>query len=335
MPAANIESLVQLLERGANARYRDAYDRHYPLQREWMAKVMDLDVPSDKSIEIFPYPLAQPHAEIWPDGQAIPEGSTSSRSFTVVNRRWGLRITLREMEVQLDQINKALSAAAQGGVSLTLIPERVRFQIMLGTADRALLPAVPNAADGAALYSATDGAGANRFNRVNGNVYGGSGVATAAAIINDFYGAEGQAQGWQDGQNQPLWGDEVFDGEVMVDIGAHNKLVAQQAVAQNFVFQTGGANQAAAPSNTLVDVGQKIRIRPTQRIAAGNDDWFMWFTAVQQKALLQTLAQPLRYIFKRPETSDWCSTYACYLLQWDMVMGFGVGEAFSTIKVDN
>lgn len=334
MPGPSTESLIQLLERGANAKYRDAYDRHYPVQREWLSKVMELDVPSDKAIEIFPYPLAQPHARRWPDGEAIPEGSTASRSFTVVNRRWGLRLNLSEFQVTFDQINKAMDSAAQGGVSLTLIPERVRFQIMLGTVDKDLLPAVPNAADGAALYSATDGGGSDRFATVGGNIFGGSGTGSVAAFIADFYGAVGQAKQWQDGKGQPLWGDEVFDAQIMVDVGAHNELVAKQAVAQNFVFQTA-AGSSAAPSNLLKDAGQNIRIRPTQRIAAGNDDWFIWFTGVQQKAIIQTLASPMRYIFKTPQTSDWCSTYATILLQWDMLAGFGVGEAFSTIKVNN
>jgi len=336
MPSPATENMIALLERGANPAYRNAYDRHYELQRDRLGRFVKLDVPSQKSIELMPYPLAQPHARHWPDGTAVPEGTAGSRSFTVVNRPWGIQVTLDELQVQLDQVEKALDGAKNAGKSIALLPERVAFQIMLGTTDKDLLPAVPNAADGAALYSATDGAGLDRFGVVGGNVYsaGGSSMANAASFIAAYFGAVGQAKQWQDGKGQPLWSPDVLEAGTVVIVGAHNELVANQARAQNFVFQTAGG-AGAAPSNVFLDAKTKIDIWPTQRIAAGNDDGFVHFVGVEHKAIVHTRVQGTRYIFARPETSDWCRTWRKYLMFWDCVEGYGVGEAFSTIKIDN
>jgi hypothetical protein len=340
MPGGSITSARDMLERGANPRYRDAYDRKYKYVADRVGRIMDLGVPSDKSIELMPYMLAQPHIRAWKDGEAIPEAAGASRSFTIVNRPYGLRVPVRESEAKtFDQVNYILQSIAQGGESAAWLPERVLFQIILGTTDSDLLPSIPNAADGGSLYSTTDGGGASRFAVASvggsgGNIRVGTGVAAVANFIADLNNAIGQAQRWQDGQGQPLWPDDVFEQEMSVLIGAHNRLIAQQAMAQKFVFQTSGG-AAAAPTNLILDAANRINYWITQRIPVGTDSWFIFFEGVHKKSLVNTIATPVRYIFKTPENSDWCQEYRSLLMSWDTIQGFGVGEAFATMKVSN
>lgn len=335
MPSGAISSAVQLLERGANPRYRAAYDRNYQAALGRLGKIMELNVPSQKSIELLPYMLAMPHARAWPEGGAIPEGASTSRSFTVVNRPWGLRLPVRESDAQtFDQVNYLLTSVSQGGKSAAWVPERVAFQFMLNTVDLDLIPAVPNAADGAAMYSTTDGSGANRFGVLNGNLPTKSGVGSATAIITDLTGAIGQGRQFQDGQGQPLWSEDIFDSEILIIAPAKDELVFQQAFAQKYVFQqNAGGNAAAAPSNLILDASYKVSLWLTARIT--NDKWFVWLTGAPAKALVNTLASPIRYLFKTPENSDWCSTFRTILMQWDWIAGFGIGEVYQTLKIDN
>jgi len=341
MASGQLISPIQLLTSGANPRYRDAFDRGYEVTKQRMGELMELDIPTDKNVENFPFMLAMPHIGAWPTGAAITEGSAASQSFQVVTRPYGLRVSAREQDVTLDQVKYLLTSIAQAGASAGWLDERLWAQIVTGATDPTLLPAIPNAADGGSIFSLTDGAGNPRFavassGGTGGNIVQGSGVSSVAQVINDMEGVYALAKRWQDGQGQPLWNDEVLEGApAWVVAGAHLQLVMKQAMSQSFIFQDAGGNRAAAPTNLLQDASHKLKYWLTQRIPIGTNSWFVFLTGITRKAIAGTRATQLRYIYKTPETSDWCADYRTVLMQWDELKGAGVGPAYSCLKVSN
>lgn len=329
MPSGAMTSAIQTLERGALPNFRNAYDRHYKTAADKLSDVMELNMPSSKSIEILPYMLAQPHARLWKDGDPAFEGAARSESFTIVNRTWEIRVPWAVNDELFDQINYLVPAIRNAGASMPWIPERVFFQFLNGNADPALLPAIPQAPDGAAMYSATDGTGAARFGFVGGNIVTGSGVATAAQIIADLHAAIAAGQQFQDGQGQPLWAPDVLESApVLVVYPAKYRLIFAQAFGQRFI-----ADSNAAPSNVILDADMKFKLWGTQRLTG--KDWYVFFTGVEKRPLVQTLASPIRQYLATMDNSDWCRNYRTNYLQWDWVGGFGLGPVYQTINIHN
>jgi len=324
------------LTAGIRADFAGAYRQSYEASKARLGAVMDLGLPSDKLTELFAYFESAPYPRLWKRGDAISDQEFGSVQFNVTNRDWGIRIGWHENDREDDQTRSLMDRAREAGRNFGTLPERVFFQLLLGTADNDLLPAVPLAPDGAAMFATTDGAGSARFGITNGNLLTGTGVASSAAIRTDFFSAIEQLRGFQDTAGQPLWADNILDQGFTVVYGVHNDHVFREGFQQGRTIAgplttTGNA----AVTNIIMESGLNVDLWSTQRIPSGNDDWYVFAKAAPYKPTFQLVRRPLRESFGNMENSDEARKTKIEHVQWDSREGYGIMLPYACLQLNN
>ena len=103
------------------------------------------------------------------------------------------------------------------------------------------------------------------------------------------------------------------------------RTVATQIVA--------GDGTAVSPSNVIMAAGQKIDMRPTQRIT--DDSWYQFLTAVRKKPIFQQEREALFEVQATWETSDHTRDTGEEYIQWKSRGGYGVSVPYACIKRNN
>ena len=307
---------------------------------------MELGLPSDKLSELYAYFRSAPHARRWPRNTDIPSDSFDSVQFSVVNYDWGVEIPWHENDEEDDQTHSLVSRAQDTATSFALLPERVFFQLLLASTDVALLPAVPNAPDGVALFSATDGASADRFGISGGNIVTGSATTTVGSaqdVLVDTFNAIERLLSFQDTKGQPYWPDEYLDQGVTIVFGLAYFREFQTAFKAELIMQTiagdGGAaatddvKTGAAVSNYAKAAGLKVTLWPTPRITT--NDFYIFLNGAAKKATFEQVRRPLRDNLADMGNSDRARRSKVKALQWDARLGYGVALPNQCVQVNN
>lgn len=322
MPSANV-SATELLVRGLRTEFVDTYARAIKGAEPFLSKIMDLNVPSNKLSEVYGYFETVPHWKRWQRGEEIPRAGMKAKNFTVINYDWGISVDWHENDEMDDQSHSLVRRVREAAEDAALLPERVFFQILTGGTDANLLPTVPNAPDGQALFYG----GANtRFGAVGGNSLSTSGVSSTALIQQDFFSAYAQFRKFQDTEGQPLWPAETANRGLLILYNAANEQVFRQAFMQ--MFNQGAA---AAPSNVIMDSSMKIQLWPTPRITT--NAWYMFMTGVNQKAVFQQVRQAPRDQMEDMLNSDFARRTKIKSMQWDARYGYGVSLPYQCLSV--
>lgn len=329
----NLVDAANLLRGAGNALFADAFRNFYKANSERLAGLCQLGMVQDKARMELPYLEPTPHPRRQPEGQSTPGSTMTSRYVSMQAEVFGLEVAIRETDRLFDLTRSIEARVSESAEKLALLPERIAFQFLRGAADANLWPFVPTAPDGGSLFSATDGAGANRYGTVGGNLVVGSGVATANAVITDLMAARARVRGFlEPGTSQPLFDAEtVLDGEVVVIAGAHNERVFQEAFHQSLIQGT-----AAAPSNVLLEMrDSKVKLWLTPRIPPGDDDWFVVFKKAPKAAILSSVAKGENTVIFTPENSIECRRERKIVWSFDVHLGAAVGEPYGVVKVNN
>lgn len=286
-------------------------------------------------IETVGYWEAPGEAKIWPDEQARSYQGFKSNSFTVVTRRWQDGIEWPLQLKENDRTKSLVDVAREKGRSFGRIPRRCFFQILQGSTDTDLLPTVPNAPDGGAFYSASDGSSADRFGLSGGNIQSGTGVTTVAKIVTDFYLATSRFLRFVNSGGRPVFDESIFDGGFIIYFNPALQEVFQTAFKGQMVPATGGA--AVAQTNVLVTAtGWTVELRPSPEITT--NDWFIFLRTVPdgKKPLVWTRAREVEETpYTKASGSDRARDYDVEGLGWDSRWGFGCALPWVTVKVDN
>jgi len=321
-------NLTEALIRGARSEFLDTYKTMIAQSNPLLKNCMTLGLPSDKLSEVYPYFESAPNPRRWVRGEEIPREALTTKSFLVPNYKFGLAVDWFADDEADDQTGGFMGRVREVAERFALLPERIFFQYLTAGVDADLMPVVPNAADGVALFSATNAGGGNRFGVAGGNIVTGSGVATTAAIQTDFYAAMTRFIRFLDTTNQPLWPAELVSRGVTIIYGAANEQVFQQAFLQNFVQGT-----AAAPSNVILNAGHKVTLWSTPRIT--DNDWFVFLNAPQKKPVFEQVREPLTDNIEDMLNSDLSRRTDNRSIQWKARMGYGIQVPYGCIKVNN
>jgi hypothetical protein len=321
-----------VLTAGLRADFWDTYERTYEGIKARLANVMQLDVPSDKLTEIYGYFQSAPYPRRWIRGEEMPNKAFKSVQFSVTNLDWAQRVSWHENDRQDDMTKSLRDRAQAAGEHFATLDERVFFQINNNSTDLDLLPSIPNAADGAALYSATDGDGSDRFGVSGGNIQSGAGVGSPVAIRSDFFKGIQKFRQFQDTEGQPLWDDSVIDSGYTVFFNVTNWQVFAEAFQQGRTVAATGASTAAV-TNIIMDAGLRVELVPTQRIT-GND-WFVYLKGARKKAIFKQNRQPLREWFATMDNSDQARNTKIEYMQWEARYGYGILLPYQAVKIDN
>ena len=300
--------------------------------------VMQLGIPSTKRTEYYGYHESTPGLERWDRGDDMPEDEILSRSFSVENFSWAKAIGWFEDDVEDMQLagfrEKARAVAYKGKI----LPEKIFFQVVTAAANAQLLQAIPNAPDGAALFSATAGGG-DRFGVSGGNIISGSGVASAAAVRSDFWSAIERLGAFVDTEGEPLLEDEL-DGELVVVAPRSASEIFTEAFKQERTIQlqtnvAGTENVGAAGVTNSIRAGNlSVRLWFSQRIS--DNDWTVIVNSpTVPKPVFEQIRTPMRVIEENRSNSTKARRSKRQAILADMRSGYGVALPYGAIKVNN
>jgi phage major head subunit gpT-like protein len=295
-----------------------------------LPNVMKLGVSSSKRTERYGYMESPPTIDRWDRGEAIPEDAFRVRAYSVENLNWGKAIGFHEDDVDDLQLGDLRAVGSQLAARAAQLPEEVLFQIMLGTTSARLLKVVPTAPDGANLYSATTGGGANRFGVSGGNIVTGTGVATSKAVRSDFFNALERFRQFQDTEGQPLLDEGALDAGITIIYNVANEEKFREAFLQGRTL-----DGSAAVSNVILESGLKVTLWSTQRIT--DNDWFCFLNgeADGPRPVFEQVRQSPRMMEETRENSERARRYKILATLADMRSGFGVNLPYMTVQVNN
>lgn len=240
-----------------------------------LAQIMEMGVPSEQRTERYFYWESAPIPVRWNRGEPIPVDTVRSRSYSVTNYTWARAIPWHEEDEEDDQTGSMSGRARDLAKEFTNLPMRVAIQILRATTDPDLLPSIPNAPDGAAMFSATDGAGANRFGVSGGNIVTQTGT-TSAAFRTDFFSAIERISLFQGTKGEPFYGEDLDEDGYLVLYGSHQKKEFLEAFKQGTVkeaqLNVAGAENvgAAGVTNVILDGDMRVTLWSTARLSSFN-----------------------------------------------------------------
>jgi hypothetical protein len=306
--------------------YRDTVRRSAKLPL-----VMGLGVGSDKRKEYYGYWESPPVPERWARGKSIPRESGQAITYSVTNLDWGKAIDFHENDLDDLKLGDIRTWAQGLARRFAVLPERVFFQILMGTVDSKLLPTIPSAPDGAALFAATAN-GTARFGVTGGNIVNGLGVGTGAQVRDSFMAAGERMRQFLDTKGEPLHDEALLEQSMVVVYGVHNEQVMREAFVQGRTLQSD-ANGAAAVTNVILDSGMKVTLWGTQRVT--DDDLFVFANEVNPKPIFEQVRAPLRTIDETRENSSRARNEKILGFLADMRAGFGMNLPYACVKINN
>lgn len=336
---APVEASAAAVIADLNVTFANTYNQAATAQLGNLSRVMELGVQSTKVAERYFYWETLPYPERWPRGEEIPREAFEGVSYDVENLDWGKAIDFHENDVQDERTGTLDGRVRQLARQFVSLPTRIFFQVIAAAVDPKLLETIPNAPDGAALYSATDGGGNARFTRTGGNIVTGSGVDSAQAIRDDAYQGAQAIGSFLDTKGQPLFDGDVLDGVYLIVFGMHLLRVFREAFGQAQVIQivqnvAATENVAAAGvTNLLQQGGMQFVLWPTIRITS--DDWLLFNLNVPVKPIFQQVRMAVRTDEDNRSNSPITRRTKMHSFQADGRFGYGVNLPHGTVLINN
>jgi hypothetical protein len=321
----------QVLANGLRTEFADTYSAVQNRQADSrLSLVMDLSIGATNRQHEFGYFEAAPHMEFWRRGDSIPTDAMGSVQFTVPVYTWARRIPWHKEDRKDDQTQSLFEVARMAGQSAALLPERFFFDLITGNTNT--LPAVPTAPDGAAMFATTAG-GVNRFGVSSGNLLTGSGIATTAAILGDYYAAIEQFLLFQDGKGQPLLAPELVDQGVVIVHAAADLEAFEEAFLQK--RQGSSSADTGSPSNIVQDASRNVTLWASSRLATG--DYYIFLKAAPKKPTFLLDREGVQEFtsLEGDNNSDHTRSTGEEYIQWERRAGAGIALPYGAIKVNN
>lgn len=334
-------SAISAIDPAIRAGFEDAYNGKWLNTKAVLSPIMEFDRPVVSETNTFAYPEAAVQPSIWRRGEDAGDQGFQFKKFTAVVKDWVARVTWFENDERYDQTKQLVNRAEATGATFARLAWRVFFQILTNSTNNKLLPAIPNAPDGAALYSATDGGGGNRFGVSGGNAVTQSGT-TGTAIQTDLYTCIQRFSNMQDTEGEELWPSDMLMGGMTIVHGPALIRAMNDAFAQrlNLVpLNASGAEAtssvvtAGSKSNVVLDSGFSVRTIVSAKIT-GNA-FHVFLENAPEKAIfhMNPPGGELRSSFEDMSNSDRSRKSKTKARQWDKSEGYSVFLPYQTIKV--
>lgn len=329
-----------MIAAGVRDDFQGTYDETNAGIIDDLSDAMQMDVPFNHRTETFGMLESIGAPERFDEGnEAIPEEGTDSKTFSVTTYDYGKRVSWRVKDREDNKVGDLKAKATNLGLRFGLIPSKIFVEML--TSVPSLLPAIPNAPDGAAVYSATDGDSAARFQVTGGNIETGGGVATSAAIQTDFYQSLGRFDAMKDIKGEYYWPTAIRDETYTVFYNSANREVFNLAFFGTAVMQqavgtsTSNTGSAASVSNTILVGGIKAKLVPTPYLT--DNDWFIFRNSARVKPFFRGIRRALQIeeALKGVGNSDRVRDIAKEYVQFTVREAYGVNQPFATIKVNN
>lgn len=322
MPSAPISAL---LTPGMKAEFALAYQPRYAGIVGEIGDVAWLDATSDKLFEVYGIIDSAVHPARWDPGRTIPSKKIGGSQFTITNRDFGRRVLLPR-NADDEQTGQLLNVSRSTGGRWVLLPERIFYQYIQASTDADLLPAVPNSADGNALYLAT-----TRYGSADGNVVTQTGSTTTQTVITDLYSGVQRFRDFQDTESQPFW-DITFTRSISVFYGTSLTLVmeqvANQAMTHSVVSSTG-----AAVTNIVMSGTVNWKFVSSQRITNSRLYLFLRNLPTELRPIVRQVRKGMTEAQGNWDVSDYTRDTGEVYFQFHSREGWGSANARGTIRI--
>lgn len=319
-----------VLALGAQATFIDTYRRYNAALLEGPLSLIVQDAPALSDAVKFAYWKSPPIANFWARGRPKMQKSMTDVGWTVVVKDWSQQIRWKFQDAMDDQTGSLVTQAQGAGQSFPARDESNWFQLMNASTDVFGLDALPNASDGAALFSATDGGSAARFGVTGGNIVTGQTFTSGASVRAGFFAALQRMGQFQDTEGQPL-----------LNPGSKNYLVfmavADLQVGAEAFFQNPSAQAAttatsnAATQNSIMSAGLSVNVQFTQRVSTGT--MFVFCLDVPVKPLIRARRMDPAEVFVNSQNSDECRNLGLEGFDYVSRTGYGVSLGYGACKV--
>ena len=309
------------------AEFNRSYDQRFRARSPIVGKSF-LEVKSTLREETHGGFQSVPIPTRWVRGEPRSRTALSEFYTTVTNYSYGVWIGWHEEDEEDDQTEKLVARTQDSAVRFSQLDERIMIQLITAATDPKLLPSIPNAYDGSALFLGT-----TRFGVSTGNIFTGAGVATPTAIRNDFLAAIGSnfAQ-FQDTESQPYWTPEDLDyGNFAIIFNAAHIQVFNDA----FLSTMLPANPlGSAPFDNSWLNKRAPMLFPTQRITG--DDWYILLIgSAGPKPFVKQVRRDVRQMLQDVNNSDEARDTKEKGVGFDGRFGYSIWEPRCAVKVDN
>ena len=307
-------------------------DRVLNSNTRWL---MDMSVSTTTRTTPFSAFTQAPHIRHWPRGSTIPTEAFDSYGWDTDIYEWGIRVPMSKFDRKDDQTQSMLRAASQAGDSSARLPQRFAMDLLQASPNT--LPGIPNAADGVAMFSATDAAGRDRFGVSGGNIVTGTGVASLSTIVDDYYSAMQRFRQYTDRpvNGQPRFNPSILDGGVYIIAPAQLEQVMEEAFRQLRQGILIGTDAGVTPSNVILDTNRGINFWFTSELTDASD-WYIGLVEGQQPTYFLNREGVREFsAVEGDNNSDHVRNTGEEYMQWEMRAGAGIGLPDAIIKVNN
>lgn len=317
------------LAEGMLSDYRDVYANTRRTLDSRVSLLMDLNWQTNGRTNTRGYFEAAPHPRYQPQGDAIHTESMGSKSFTVTNFPYSLRIDWHKDDREDDKTGSLRQMAQTGAKGHALLPERALFDLLAATTTT--IPAAPNAADGTAVFSTSTRFETSGGNSLTSTSFSSSGPQCRAAI----FSALEQVMLFKDGKGQPLFNDSDLDAPILVIHAVADLDIFAEAFHQGTVAYANSTSNAGVDNALTLNQPGYMQRRfipwPTSRLSTGTFYFACTGVPVKPFGMQQRTSIVESYADETndPEARDTGMEY----VQWRQRLGFGVGLPYGLVKV--
>lgn len=315
---------------GVQRNFWATYERDQTLANTGRLSRIVEEAPAVSDQVKFAYFESAPIPGFFGRGRTVASKSFKDVGWSVSVYEWAGKVEWRFQDAQDDQTSSLEARARETGAGFWVRDESNFFQILNAGTDQTGLPAVPNCADGAAFFSATDGASANRFGVSGGNIVTGKNFGSGSGVRSAYQSGLSRMFQFQDTESQPLMNPGAKNFMVIgaaADLEAYNEAFKQQFVAQAAVTATSNAGV----SNVIMDAGYNVELWLTQRVSTGV--MFVFNTDVPVKPLVRVKRQDPQESVQNMTNSDIARLTGIEGVQWISRTGYGCSLPYGAVKV--
>jgi len=333
MPGQPITTTAQsgILALGVDATFKDAYKRGMESAMNGVLGQIVGETSATADVVKYAYLESAPLPVRWDAGRGMPSKAMKDVGWSVTIDRWAAEVKWRFEDAQDQQIAGAIQAQAmQVGEGFWVRDEANIFEIINASVTAGGLSAAPNAADGVALFSATDATGAGRFGATGGNTITGASFNSGAGVRAAFFSAVQRRGAFLDTESQPLFGGP---GKRWLVFGAvADTQVLYEGFYQQMTAQASTISQSnAGVSNVIRDAGLTVDLRITPRLSTGKMICFDLDVPIKPFIRANRMA-PEPMSLTRANNLD-AQNYGLEGIQWVSRTGYGVALPYGCIKV--
>jgi len=338
----DLMNAINVLTPGIKADFQDQYLSTWKANIAQYADFVDFARPADGAYMIYGAWKSAPHATRWPRGTPRGAKGMDAVQYQIVIHDFKNGVVAHENDVADARID-AKRAAMQAGENAARVPVKIFYQIDGAVTNPLLLPSIPNAPDGAALFSATDGTGAARFGVTGGNIVTGTTVANPVQIQAAYAAAIVRAKGFLDSEGEPFYDDSLESKGITIVAGIDNYYNLKKAFEQDrtvvLLSATGAEGVGAAgvaatnQTNPIKDLGITPVRLITNPYKTGNS-WSIYFGAAPVKPVFQAIREGLQYVEANRFNNSDCLEMKLVKWLWDWREGWGVNLPIGAVKVE-